>query len=179
MIKSILISLKRVFASLYFLFFLNGFLIASIFYFKIEANYENKLFEVIQKNIDKKIDANDTKDSVLIKIMQTCNNMLCNRATIFAGSGNDLEGLKADFFHPATIDLMTANGACGSYSLVLARILQNYHFPVRIDQMKANSRYGSHNIIEVNVNSKWIVLDRCSIFILLSPTVVDLPVLMM
>ncbi|HLK27381.1 MAG TPA: hypothetical protein VKT28_02285 [Puia sp.] len=159
MIKSFIKTLRRFFGNLYVLVFLNGFLLASLFYLKIESNYENNLFSVIQKSIDKKIDPNDTKDSVLMKVMQTCSNMLGNRASIFAGSTKDLEGFKTDFFHPATVDLMTANGACGSYSLVLARVMQNYHFPIRIDQMKANGKYASHNIIEVNVSGKWIVLD--------------------
>ena len=149
---------RKVFRSLYFLVFLNGFLLASLFYFKMEANYENELFDVIQKSIDKQIGINDSKDSILIKIMQTCSNLLGNRAVIFNGS-QELDGFKADFIHPASIDLMTAKGECGSYSLVLARILQNYHYPVRIAQMKAYGRYGAHNIIEANINSQWIVLD--------------------
>jgi hypothetical protein len=149
---------RRVFGSLYFLVFINGFLLASLFYFKMEANYENELFDVIQKSINSKIRLNDPKDSILIKIMQTCSDLLGNRAVIFNGS-QDLVGFKADFIHPASIDLMTAKGECGSYSLVLARILQNYHYPVRIAQMKAYGRYGAHNIIEANINSQWIVLD--------------------
>ena len=159
MIKSVFKFLRRFFGNLYFLVFLNGFLIASLFYFKIEANYENNLFKVIQKGIDKKIDINDTKDSILVKIMQTCSDMLHSRSVVFNNNSQDLEGFKTDFIHPATIDLMTANGACGSYSLVLARILQNYHYPVRIAQMKAHERYGAHNVIEVNINTQWIVLD--------------------
>lgn len=149
---------RRVIGSLYFLVFLNGFLLASLFYFKMDANYENQLFNVIQKSIDKKVGLDNNKDSILIKIMQTCSDLLRNRAMIFNGS-KDLEGFKADFIHPASIDLMTARGECGSYSLVLARILQNYHYPVRIAQMKAHGRYGAHNIIEANINSQWIVLD--------------------
>jgi hypothetical protein len=158
MIKSPFRLLRRVLGNLYFLVFLNGFFIATLFYFKLEANYENNLFNVIQKSIDRKIDFNDTKDSVLIKIMQTCSSLLGNRASVFSGS-EDLEGFKADVFHPASIDLMTAKGACGSYALVLARILQNYHYPVRIAQMKAHGRYGSHNVIEANINTQWVVLD--------------------
>jgi hypothetical protein len=157
--KSFFKLFRRFFGNLYVLFFLNGFLLATLFYLKMEANYENNLFKVIQKSIDRKIDANDTKDSILIKVMQTCNSILGTRASVFAGSNHDLEGFKTDFVHPATVDLMTANGACGSYALVLARILQNYNFPIRIDQMKAYGDYGSHNIIEVNVNSQWVVLD--------------------
>jgi hypothetical protein len=150
--------ISRIFGNLYFLVFLNGFLLASLFYFKMEANYENELFNVIQKSINRKIDLNDTKDSILVKIMQTCSDLLRNRASVFSGT-EDLEGFKADVLHPASIDLMTAKGACGSYSLVLARILQNYHYPVRIAQMKAHGRYGSHNVIEANINTQWVVLD--------------------
>ncbi len=150
---------KRFFGNLYLLVFLNGFLLASLFYFKIESNYENNLFKIIQKSIDKKIDINDTKDSILVKIMQTCSDMLHSRSVVFSNNSQDLEGFKTDFIHSATIDLMTANGACGSYSLVLARILQNYHYPVRIAQMKAYERYGAHNVIEANINTKWVVLD--------------------
>jgi hypothetical protein len=160
MIKSSFRVLRRFFGSLYFLVFLNGFLLASLFYFKMEANYENELFTVIQKSINKKIDANDTKDSILVKIMQTCSSLLGSRASIFSGNPpEDLEGFKSNFLHPASIDLMTARGACGSYSLVLARILQNYHYPVRIDQMKANGQFASHNVIEANINTQWVVLD--------------------
>ena len=139
---------RQTFFNLYFLAFLNGFLLASLFYFKIESNYERELFLAIQKNIDKKIDLDDTRDSILVKIMNTCSDLLGNRAVVFEGS-QELDGIKASLIHPATVDLMTANGACGSYSLVLARILQNYHYPIRIAQMKAYGRFGSHNIIPI------------------------------
>jgi len=158
MMSHIIRLFRRIFFSLYFLVFLNGFLLASLFYFKMEANYEGELFNVIQKSIDRKIDFNDTKDSILVKIMQTCSDLLGSRKPVFSGA-EDIEGFKADVFHPASIDLMTAKGACGSYSLVLARILQNYHYPVRIAQMKAKGRFGSHNVIEANINTQWIVLD--------------------
>ena len=39
--------IRRVFGNLYFLTFLNGFLLASLFYFKMEANYEKELFQAI------------------------------------------------------------------------------------------------------------------------------------
>jgi hypothetical protein len=150
--------LRSIIGNLYFLVFLNGFILASLFYFKMEANYENELFAAIKNSIDKKLTHKDNKDSVVVKIMNTCSSLLGNRSEVFNGA-EDIGGLKADFLHPATIDLMTAKGACGSYSLVLARVLQNYHYPVRIVQMKSQGRYAAHNIIEVNVNTQWVVLD--------------------
>jgi hypothetical protein len=148
----------RIFGNLYFLAFLNGFLLASAFYFKIEASYEDKLFSSIQKNINKKIGTEYTQDSLVIKIMQTCNNLLGNRASVFSES-DDLDGVEVNYFHPASVDLMTAKGACGSYSFVLARILQTYNLPVRIAQMKANGMYGAHNVVEAKIDSRWVLLD--------------------
>ena len=148
----------KIFGNLYFLTFLNGFLLASLFYLKTEANYETQLFEVIQHSINKTVDNNDTQDSIVVKAMHTCNNLLSNRASVFEND-EALDGFKVDYFHPATVDLMTAKGACGSYSMILARVLQEYHFPVRIAQMKANGIYASHNVVETEVYNRWIVLD--------------------
>ena len=138
--------------------FLNGFLLASLFYFRTEAIYEREVFATIKNSIDKKLGPDDNKDSIVIKIMHTCYDLMGNRFPIFEGS-KDLEGVKVDYFHPATIDLMTGRGGCGSFSMVLARILQDYHYPVRIVQMYSDGRYAAHNILEVNINTKWIVLD--------------------
>jgi hypothetical protein len=54
---------------------------------------------------------------------------------------------------------MTTQGACGSYSQVLARVIGTYHYPVRIAQMKAGGIYGAHNIVEAYNGNNWIVLD--------------------
>jgi hypothetical protein len=147
---------KRIFKNLYFLTFLNGFLVASLFYFKMEANYEQELFTAIQSNIDSRVNLKDNQDSIAVMVMHACNTLLSNRATVFGGQ--TLDGFKVDL-NPTSIDLMTAKGACGSYSMVLARILENYHFPVRIAQMKAKGIYAAHNVVEVQTNNGWVVLD--------------------
>ena len=136
----------------------------------MEATYEGELFTVIKRSIDKKTDLNDNQDSLVVKIMQSCNSLLRSRASVFNGGKEDFDDLKVNYMHPASIDLMTARGACGSYSLVLARIIQNYHLPVRIAQMKANGQFGAHNIIEVEIHSNWIVLDPLYDLYFISPT---------
>lgn len=147
---------KRFYRNLYFLTFLNGFLVATLLYFKMEANYEQELFTAIQSNIDSKINLKDNQDSIVVKVMRACNALLSNRALVFGGQ--NLDGFKVDL-NPTSIDLMTAKGACGSYSMVLARILQNYQFPVRIAQMKAKGVYAAHNVVEVKTAEGWAVLD--------------------
>jgi transglutaminase superfamily protein len=150
-------TLKKAFKNLFFLMFLNGFLLASLFYFKMESSYEEGLFLSIKAGIDNKIDSNDTQDSIVVKAMRACNFLMANRSDMF--SNNSL-GLEADLLHPTSVDLMTTRGACGSYSTVLARILQAYHYPIRIAQMKANGYFGAHNLVEVKTaNSGWVILD--------------------
>jgi hypothetical protein len=149
--------IRRVFGNLYFLTFLNGFLLASLFYFKMEADYEKELFQAIHSDINSKIYITDTQDSVVAKIMHACHNLLVERGTVF--EGKDFEGFKSDLLEPTSIDLMTARGACGSFSMVLARILQGYNFPVRIAQMTSNGVFAAHNIVEAETRHGWVALD--------------------
>src|SRR5216684_106103 len=149
--------LKNLFRNLYFLMFLNGFLIASLFYFKMEATYEKGLFASIKNNIDSRLDNDDTQDSIVVKAMATCHELMSNRYPVFRGAS--LLGPSADFFHGTAVDLMTTQGACGSYSQVMATILKTYDYPVRIAQMKANGTWAAHNIVEVKTGHGWVVLD--------------------
>jgi hypothetical protein len=149
--------IRRVFGNLYFLTFLNGFLLASLIYFKMEANYEKELFRAIHVNISSKIKSSDTQDSVVVKVMHACHDLLINRGSVF--EGQDFEGFKSDLLEPTSIDLMTARGACGSFSIVLARVLQGYNFQVRIAQMKSKGVFAAHNIVEAKTQHGWVVLD--------------------
>lgn len=148
---------RRVFGHLYFLTFLNGFLLASLFYFKMEASYEKELFHAIHSDISSKLKATDTQDSVVVKVLHACHNLLVQRETVF--EGKPFQGFEADILQPTSIDLMTGRGACGSFSMVLARILQGYKFKVRIAQMKSRGVYAAHNLVEALTEHGWVVLD--------------------
>jgi hypothetical protein len=149
--------IKRIFWNLYFLTFLNGFLLATLFYFKMEADYERELFQAIRTDVNSKITADESEDSIVVKVMHVSHALMTNREAVF--EGKSLTGIKAGFLHPTTIDLMTANGACGSFSYVLARLYSGYRLPVRIAQMKANGSYAAHNIVEVRTSYGWVVVD--------------------
>jgi hypothetical protein len=149
--------LRRAFRNLYFLMFLNGFLLASLFYFRMQSSYENGLFASIKSSIDHQIDTDDTQDSIVVKAMNVCHHLMHNRASTFSGAA--VLGPEADFFNGTAVDLMTTRGACGSYALVLARLLNEYGYPVRIAQMKAEGIFGDHNLVEVNTGRSWVVLD--------------------
>jgi hypothetical protein len=149
--------IRRVFGNLYFLTFLNGFLLASLVYFNMEASYESELFLAIRTDINSRINLSDSQDSILAKVMHESHTLMVNRGSVF--EGKEFIGFKSEILEPTSIDLMTARGACGSYSIVLARILQGYKFAVRIAQMKSNGVYAAHNIVEAFSNHGWVVLD--------------------
>jgi|SRR5450432_1009847 len=149
--------IRRIFGNLYFLTFLNGFLLASLLYLKMEASYENELFQAIRTDINSKIKASESEDSVLVHILHESHALMLNRESVF--EGKEFGGIKSDLIEPASIDLMTARGACGSYSVVLARILQEYKYDVRIAQMKAYGVFAKHNIVEAKTSHGWVVLD--------------------
>lgn len=150
--------LGRLMRNLHFLMFLNGFLLASIFYFLMESTYENGLFTSIKADVQGHLDVNDNADSIFVKAMHDSYMLMHNRWPTFATSANYL-GPENGLFHSTSVDLMTTNGACGSYSQVLARIIRTFNFPVRIAQMFARGRYGAHNVVEAFDGKHWVLLD--------------------
>jgi hypothetical protein len=150
--------IRRVFGNLYFLTFLNGFLLATLFYFKTEADYEKELFHAIHADMVTKIAKGISQDSEVVKVMHACHDLMSNRGSVFGAT--QFMGFKSEVMEPTSFDLMTANGACGSYSMVLARMLQGYKYEVRIAQLKcASGVYAEHNIVEAKTNHGWVVLD--------------------
>ena len=139
------------------LFFINGLLLSTCFYFKTESKYEDALFESIVDKIKSVANPDHNIDSFFVSAMQMTHTLEYNRQNIF--SGKKMLGLKAELFRPATIDLMTGDGACGSYSTVLARILKSGGYQVRIAQMTVDGIIGGHMVVEVKKRSNWIVLD--------------------
>jgi hypothetical protein len=150
---------RAVLRNLYVLMFVNGFLLASLLYFRTEASYEDGLFSSIKASVNERIDTNDNADSIVVKAMHVCYCLMQPRARTFTSQTGTELGPEAGIFRSTAVDLMTTSGACGSYSQVLARIIDTYHYPVRLAQMKANGIYGAHNIVEAYTGVHWVVLD--------------------
>ena len=149
--------LRSIFSNLYVLVFLNGFLIATLCHVRMEATYEEEIFQAIRNSVDLKSGPRDNPDSLFVRATHACHELMTQRQTVFEGTS--FAGMKSSLYQPLTIDLMTANGACGSYAVVLARLLNGYGYPVRIAQMKAGGVYAAHNIVEVESRQGWVVLD--------------------
>ena len=149
--------LGRIFRNLYFLIFMVGFLLATLLYFKVESNYEAELFTNIVENIRSDSGSAISEDSFAVRAMHITHEMLANRGKIFGSV--PFKDFKAGILQPITFDLATANGACGSYSIVLARILRAGGMKVRMPQMEVDGVYGGHIVVEGKTSNGWVVMD--------------------
>jgi hypothetical protein len=141
---------------IFFLIFCNGFLLALLVYFYTEDNYEEKLFEVLAQQVTSSVKSNHP-DSILLHSLRLTYNLEQSRLAIF--QGKQVDALKSQIIRPVTYDLMTGNGACGSYAFVLSRMLNELGVETRFAQMKVGNEYGGHIIVEAKSNDKWVALD--------------------
>lgn len=148
----------KIFNSRYTFVFVNGFLLASIIYFYSEDSYEKSLFESLADNVKSKSNgAVPYDEAILLNSLHLTHYLGERRSIVFRD--NEVHSFKANVVHPVTYDLMTTNGACGSYAYILSRLLNELKVPNRIAQMKANGIYAAHNVVEAKTAKGWVVLD--------------------
>lgn len=140
------------------LFFVSGILIGLMVYFYTEASYEDRIFKQLSRDFRAEaVDAEDsTRTSQLLSTMDFVHKFINPRQRLFSEIG----GLKSDVIQPLSVDLMTGHGACGSYALVMTRLLKEIGLPVRLIQMKVDGTFGGHILLEAEyAKDKWAVLD--------------------
>lgn len=137
--------------------FLLGILCCLFFWFRTESAYETELFNNIQLKMKQSLPTNVSRDSFALAALHMTQYLEERRNLVFGKS--NFSSIKYEYIHPATVDLMTGNGACGSYCLVLARILKSNGLPVRFGQMTVRSKAAGHIFIETKTESGWIVMD--------------------
>lgn len=137
------------------LFFLMGGVMGLMFYFKTEDTYEKALFKALADDVQRSNPNITDSVTTLLNSVSIVHNAIAPRQKVFS----QINGFKAGVLQPVTVDLMTGQGACGSYALVLARLMDDLGFDARMAQMKVGDTYGGHNIVEVKVNDNWVVVD--------------------
>jgi hypothetical protein len=148
--------IRRVAGSLYFLSFLDGLFISLLLVASLQDKYESSFFDALSRKVTWDSRAY-SEDSLLVRAVDVCHEMLLTRSDLF---NNEMElSLIDKYIHPLSSDLIAANGSCGSYSFVLARLLQTMDYPVRLVQMRAGDTYGVHILLEVRSARGWVVLD--------------------
>ncbi|MGN6436125.1 MAG: hypothetical protein ACTHMM_06310 [Agriterribacter sp.] len=155
-LKSYYKSIDRIYISL----FLSGLLFGLLFYFYSEDKYEENLFRILATNVRETAQSKVRTDSnaILLSTLQLVNELISSNRVAFRDK--KIGTFKSDIVDPLTIDLMTGQGACGSYSMVMARILKDLNVDVRLVQMKVEGKFGGHIILEAKqANDNWAVFD--------------------
>ena len=138
-------------------YFINGLSVGMLFYFYTESRYENHLFTAVAALVSKDLPDSNRDLEILQRCLHVTHNLENNRSNIFAHI--QVEGFKAKYLQPVTFDLMTGKGACGSNTMVMGRLVQEFGFPIRFGQMKVDGQYGGHIILELNYQNEWKVFD--------------------
>lgn len=149
-------SISKAVLHLHFLLFAIGFLIAGYLFCGFQADYENRLFASFANEISAG-EQQATQDSLLKKAVHATYALLHERSKVFYCRHTG--GFLDDIIHPLSADMLTADGACGSYSAVLCRVLNTMGFTTRFAQMKVNGKYGGHIIAEAKTADGWVALD--------------------
>lgn len=138
------------------LLFAGGFLLAGCLFFDLQAGYENRLFASISTEVrSHTVGASD--DSIFKAAVHTTFELLEARSKVFTREATG--GFVDNLIHPVSADMMTAEGSCGSYSTVLARLLQSMGYETRFAQMRLSNGTIGHIIIEARARHGWVVLD--------------------
>lgn len=135
--------------------FLNGFLLALMIYFFVEDNYESQIFRALASQVTEQ--GTTDKRSIVLNSLQLTHNLEKYRLSVFGNK--NIHAIKSELIRPVTFDLMTGSGACGSYSYVLSRLLDEFNIKSRFAQMKVGDNYGGHIVIEAEIDGSWVVLD--------------------
>lgn len=151
------VNIRKVLFNKYTVLFLNGFLLATLIYCRMEDNYEQGLFKGMAEYVKNKAGtAANNEDTLLLQSLHLIYYLGQTRSGIF--DNKDLSVVKTTI-DPLAYELMTFKGACGSYTMILSRLLNELHIPNRIAQMKVNGLYGGHILVEAKTAKGWAVLD--------------------
>lgn len=138
--------------------FFNGFILATLCYFYIEDNYESRLFNALShRAVSLTGSDNPSKTDIAKSSLALTYQLGKSRSDIF--KKEEISSFKSDVISPVTYDLLSAKGACGSYSMILSRMLHDQGINYRIAQMKVGDDYGAHILVEAELENRWVVLD--------------------
>ena len=150
--------LKRYANNSYVLLFCNGFLLSLLALVYLQVNYEEQLFKSLAAHVTESNNKQTlTQDSLVIRSLHVTHELEKSRSILFGK--RPINNLNARYVQPLTYDLMTGQQACGGFSYVLGRLLQEMDMDIRFAQMKVNGMYGGHILVETKMNHGWVVLD--------------------
>ena len=153
LVKTVKISISN----RYFLLFSNGFLLAMLLWCYVQADYETQLFKSLAQYVQTRVNNPESKENLLIESLHVTHELGKNRLLFFGTK--TIDNPQASLLKPLTYDLMTGQQACGGFSYVLGRLLQEMDIDIRFAQMQVNQVYGGHIVLEAKMPYGWVVVD--------------------
>ncbi len=120
------------------------------------ADHENALFDQI---VAAKVE-NDWSDLKKLTVLTaTAHDLVGPRKAIFADQKKI--NFRDTWLRSADVDLQTGRGACGSYTAVLARLLDRAGIPFRLLQIycEDGQEWGCHITLDAKIDGKWMAAD--------------------
>jgi hypothetical protein len=137
------------------LFFFDGVLAVFLIGVIVAAHREDRLLEEMKRRVDIEAGSNASPAAMVVSAMHVTHELIRDRSVLFRKEN----GSSGDPFSSSLANQLTGQGACGSYSKCLARLLIYCGYPVRIGQMKVRGQFGGHIFVEARVDDRWVVLD--------------------
>ena len=151
-------ALKNAMTNLHTLFFLNGFLLCFLVYTYLEDQYEKQTFDSLNAYVLKSFNgAPVNEDTALIRSLHLIYGLETMHRKVFSAAS--VGGFIARDIRPVSYDFTTGQGACGSSSMVLGRLLLSMQYELRFAQMRVDGVSGGHNVLEVKIHDRWVVVD--------------------
>ena len=133
----------------------HGFLIALLLILALLSAHEDELYDQIVAAVVTN-QMNDTQAAQAL--VATTHKLLQVNHAIIAGTKS--QSFRQRYVNSSDVQLASPKGNCGSYTHVLARLLQRAGFRVRIAQMDcSNSEKSCHIIAEALIDQRYVVLD--------------------
>ncbi len=129
-----------------------------IVYTYLEDQYEQETFHSLQAYVLKSFNGKPVnEDTAFARGMHLVYGLETMHRQVFSAAA--VGGFIANDIHPVSYDFTTGQGACGSSSLVLGRLLLSMHYTVRFAHMEVDGQPGGHHILEVKLRDRWVVAD--------------------
>lgn len=134
--------------------FVHGAVLMAALLMLLMSNYEDELYDRL---LDRFIEPEMSQQEVALSLLHGTHKLLKPRENMFSRGG--YHNIRDKFLRSSDIQLIDAQGACGSYSHVLGRLLQRAGFEVRLAQMKCGALWGCHILLEARIEGRFVSLD--------------------
>lgn len=134
---------------------INGAILSALLFLRTSDTYETQLYRMIVRH---SIDGAGTQRDSVLRLLHATHALVSVRQNLLDPRQGEMRGLKARFMMSAD-NQFTGSDACGAYSVVLARLLQETNTPTRIAQMRCDKQWGCHIFVEAKVDGRWAALD--------------------